>query len=342
MPGPASCPKTLAAAPDGSAVLRVGIANGGARAWLITWGGSLQDFRAAGARNSLVLGSDDFAAYLGPMRHFGAIVGRVANRIARGRAMLDGTVLTLDRNEGGRTTLHGGAAGSSVCNWRLEGYDATSCRMSLRLPHGQGGFPGTLDIVATYSVDAAGALDLQLEGRTDRPTFCNLASHGYWTLDGAADLGGHRLQIAADRYIPVDAEKIPLGAPAPVAGTPFDFRASRSVSGGLDHCFCLGDSARGMRSACTLGAADLELALSTTAPGLQVYDGAHLSSAPFPGHHGAPYGARAGVALEPQHWPDAPNNPAFPSVLLRPGETYCQRSRFHVRRTQAQSPEETT
>lgn len=328
-------PLTFSMAPDGSPVQSVEISNGGVTATVMTWGAALQDLRREGTPHSLVLGSPDFAAYLGPMRYFGAIVGRVANRIEGGRAMLDGQSFDFDRNEAGRTTLHGGTTGSSQRNWRLEGNDATSCRMTLVLGHGEDGFPGNLAISATYSLDDEGALEIALEGRTDRPTFCGLAHHSYWNLDGTADLARHRLAVSADTYLPVDAELIPLGAPASVEGTGFDFRQMRHVLGGaaipLDHNFCLRDSGHGLRPACTLAAGDLRLDVTTTAPGLQVYDGANLATAPFAGHAGFPYGAHAGIALEPQHWPDAPHHPDFPSVVLRPDDAYVQRSRFHIR-----------
>lgn len=341
-----TAPDIFGHAPDGSPVLRAEIANGGATARLMTWGASLQDFRLAGVPHSLVLGCDDLAAYFGPMRYFGAIVGRVANRIAGGRAPLDGKVLELDRNEGGRTILHGGTTGSSERNWKIAEISASACRMILRLGDSDDGFPGNLDLSARYSLDAGGALDIVLEGRTDRPTFCALAHHSYWSLDGATDLSGHRLTIAADSYLPVDAEMIPLDTPAPVAGTAYDFRTLRPLlapgTAPLDHNFCLRGDGPGLHPACTLETAGMRLEVSTDAPGLQVYDGAGLNTAPFAGHQGRPYGAHAGLALEPQHWPDAPNHPDFPPVVLRPGDTYRQRARFHVRRTDAPSPEETT
>ncbi|WP_102223467.1 aldose epimerase family protein [Acidimangrovimonas sediminis] len=330
-------PRTFGFAPDGSPVMRTAITGGGLSAQIITWGAGLQDVRRAGTPHPLVLGSPDLAAYQGPMRYFGAVVGRVANRIAGGTAMLEGKRLTLDRNEDGRTTLHGGTRGTSQYNWRLDGQDEGACRLSLRLPDGEGGFPGAMDLAATYAIEevaGGAALTLTLEATTDRPTFCNLASHAYWTLDGGPDLSAHSLRIAAGSYLPVDAARIPVaGPPVPVAGTGFDYRAARPLPGPepLDHNFCLDVSGEGLHPACALSAGGLALEIETTEPGLQVYDAARMDTGAAATLHGRPYGAHAGLALEPQRWPDAPNRPDFPSVALRPGETYRQRSRFIIR-----------
>jgi aldose 1-epimerase len=323
-------------APDGSVVEPVVLERGGSKASLITWGASLQDFRLSGVSHSLVLGSPRFEPYLDLMNHFGAIAGRVANRIAGGRAELDGRVIELERNEGGETCLHGGSGGSGVSNWNLEGHDASRCRMSLRMPDGGGGFPGALNLGVEYRLEEDGALSVEIEAASDAPTFCNPAQHSYWNLSGEADLSHHKLTVHAERYLEVDARKIPLGEPRPVAGTPFDYRKAASLPGEegppLDHNFCLRDEPGELRRAAVLEAGGIELRVFTTEPGLQVYDGLHIDSGQHLGHSGTPYGARAGIALEPQRWPDAPNHPGYPSILLRPGETYRQLSRFHAKR----------
>ena len=319
--------------PDGETVHRVTLANGGVTARIMTWGAGLTELRLGGTGHSLVLGSSEFAPYLSVMRSFGVIVGRVANRIAGGRAPLNGRMLDLERNENGVTTLHGGERGAGSANWRLDGHDASSCRLSIRLADGQGGFPGNLDLMATYRLEPDGAQTLTVEGRTDAPTFCNPANHAYWNLDGTPDLSGHRLTVHAQTYLPVDSHKIPLGPIQPVDGTRFDFRNARSVilpgDGLLDHNFCL-DGGAALRPACRLEASTIILDVATSEPGLQLYEGAHINTAPFFGHGGQPYGRNAGLAIEPQRWPDAPNHPGFPSILLLPGQTYQQVSRFHA------------
>jgi aldose 1-epimerase len=314
--------------------MRLNIAHQDTQATLMTWGASLLDFRLAEVSHSLVLGGPEFEAYLGPMRYFGAIVGRVANRIAGGCTMLGGRVLKFDRNENGRTTLHGGSTGSGQRNWRLVEYDRRSCSMSLKMLDNQDGFPGNLTVNATYSIDENGAMVLDLEAKTDADTLCNFAHHSYWSLDGTADLSAHSLKIKAERYLPVDEILIPCATPALVVGTEYDFCQLRHLqptgNSTLDHNFCLNEVGV-LHRACTLSAGGVQLDIDTTAPGLQVYNGKNIATAPYLGHGGVAYGAYAGVALEPQHWPDAPNHLEYPQITLHPDERYHQISRFHVR-----------
>ncbi|GGE15636.1 aldose 1-epimerase [Primorskyibacter flagellatus] len=320
-------------APDGSAVRAVEISGGPVTARVMTWGASLIDLRMDGVAHPLVLGSRDFAAYLGPMRHFGAIVGPVANRIAGGRMSVEGREFALDRNELKRTTLHGGSAAFSRRNWTLRAADISSITFGLHHTHGTGGFPGELDVAARYSLDVTGALTIEITGRTDRPAMLGPAFHGYWSLDGGSDLSGHRLTIDADDYLTVDDEKTPSGSPVAVAGSGFDYRHPRRPDAALDHNFCLARTQGQMRRAATLDAGGLRLTIETTEVGLQVYSGGGLATAPATGLGGRPYGANAGIAFEPQFWPDSPNRPDFPSPVLRPGDTYRQVSRFAVTRS---------
>ena len=325
-------PQDLGTAPDGTPVMCVRIANGGAQAHVLTWGAALQDLRFDGVAHSVILGSADPAAYFERMRNFGMIVGPLANRIAGGRFVLDGTEHRLDRNEKERTTIHGGAQGFGARNWEIIETGEDRVTLSLTHPDGLCGFPGAIEATVTYSLDMRGALTIEIDGKTERPTVFGPAFHGYWSLDGGPDLSGHRLSIDAGRYLPVDDALIPTGAPAPVAGTGFDYRAPRTPDNALDHNFCLSDARGGLRHACALEAGGLRLDVETTEPGLQVYTGRNLATAPFAGHGGVPYGANAGIAIEPQLWPDAPNHPEYPSSVLRPGETYRQVSRFSVTR----------
>lgn len=325
--------QTFAKAPDGSGVSLVRLERGGTSIAVMSWGASVQDIRRAERPHSLVLGSGDFEPYLAEMRYFGAIVGPVANRIANGCIEIDGAVYDLEKNESGVTTLHGGTTGLGVRNWHLDGYDDRSCRLSCRHADGESGFPGNLRVSACYALDESGALQLDLIAETDTPTYCNLAHHSYWNLDGTADLRGHKMQILADTYLPVDEDLIPIGTPAAVTGTRFDFTTPRTLPapGGdtIDHNFCLDDRSAG-QPACILAADGIRLEIETTEPGLQVYDGAGLNTGRWAGHLGRPYGANAGVALEPQVWPDAPNREGYPPSLLGPGETYHQTSVFRL------------
>lgn len=316
-------------APDGSDVVMHEIKGGGVTARLISWGARLQDMRLDGYGPSLVLGGSDMGAYLGPMRYFGAIVGPVANRIAEGRFFIDGETIHLDRNEAGQTTLHGGAQGASECNWKVETEGPSSVTYTLEMADGQSGFRGPVTLRATYALDEGGVLTLEIEGTTQKPCFLSPAFHGYWTLGG--DLRQHRLEIPAESYLPVDGQLIPLGAPRPVEGTSFDHRRAKSPERDLDHNFCLADS-QGMHHACTLTGTALRLRIESTEPGLQVYAGGTLDTSPHKGHDGQPYGPGAGIAIEPQFWPDTPNHPEYPSSRLNPGETYRQVTRFAVTR----------
>ncbi len=313
-------------APDGTPVRRIRIAGGGLTAWIITWGASLQDLRMDGIAPSLVLGSDDLSAYLGPMRYYGAVVGPVANRIALGRFVLDGQTYDLDRNEAGQTTLHGGADGFGCRNWTVTGSGPDWVSLALHHPDGLGGFPGNMVVTVTYRLGPDSTLSVEMTGLTDAPTYFSPAFHGYWNLSGQADLRDHLFTVAAETYLPVDDRMIPLGDPAPVAGTVFDHRTPHPLTGQIDHNYCL----TGDQPICRLETDALALEVRTDQPGLQVYDAGRTDTAPAVGHGGSPYGEAAGVALEPQMWPDSPNHPAYPSNLLMPGQTYRQMSEFRL------------
>jgi aldose 1-epimerase len=267
------------------------------------------------------------------MRYFGAIVGPVANRIAGGRFALDGRVHDLDRNENGVTTLHGGAAGFGSRNWTLIDHAPDRCTLALTQPEGLCGFPGPIEVRATYRLREGQTLEIEITGESGAEAVFAPAFHGYWNLDGGGDVLSHRLAIAAERYTPVDERLIPEGPPAPVAGTAFDYRAARPVAPDVDHNFCTG-SARGVcRPVATLEAGGTQLVVETTEPGLQVYSAGRTSSGPWPGLDGRPFGLNAGLALEPQLWPDAPNRPEFPSARIAPGRPVTQLTRFRLAAT---------
>ncbi len=327
--------------PDGSIVYAVPLRVGGIATEIITYGASIRDLRLAGADHPLVLGFADFGAYLVNRGFFGAVAGRYANRIAGGRFTLDGRAVQLTRNEDGVTHLHGGTIGFAYRNWTLEGHDDTSVALSIVAEDGEEGFPGRAVVRIVYRVEEPATLAMTVTATTDAPTLVNIAQHSYFNLDGRGDILDHRLRIAADSYLPVDALRVPTGAVAPVAGTPFDFRIARPVrfpaEGGLfgyDHNFCVGTA----RAAAPKPVARLEggrsgvaMEIVTTEPGLQFYDGARTVTV-GPGLNGETYGGYSGLCLEPQVWPDAPNHPGFPSAVLRPGETYRQETRFVLSR----------
>lgn len=315
---------------------RILLARGGLRAAVLTHGARLQDLRLEGVDWPLTLGAADLAAYEGPFAWVGAVVGPVANRIAGAAATIAGRTCRLVANEDG-ATLHGGPDGTHAQVWQIAAASAEAVTLTLTLPDGLGGFPGTRRIAARFALGAAAELTLALAAATDSPTWMNLANHSYWTLDPAPTIAGQRLELAADAYLPVDARRLPAASgPVAVTGTPFDFRAGRTLAlpAGLDHCFCLAQARRPapVFAARLTGCAGVALTLETTEPGLQVYDGAGLSSGDFRDLAGRSTAPFAGLALEPQGWPDAPNRPDFPGVALLPGQTYAQTTRWRLSR----------
>lgn len=315
--------------PDGRPVTRATISGHGLTASIITLGASLQDLRLKDIAHPLVLGYPQLAPYLDEGRYFGAIVGRYANRIGHARAMLDGQTLHLDRNQNDRHILHGGSDGSGTRNWILAEQTPDSVTLADLMPDGHMGFPGTMLVRATYRILPGPTLALTILATSDAVTLCNFAQHSYFNLDGRDTVAEHRLSVPAKTYLPVDADMIPLGPPAPVRGTALDFRHPQRLGDRLngptiDHNLCLAPARHTTpRRAAVLQAGGLSMILRSTEPGLQVYTANHLGPG-APGLAGRPYGRHAGIALESQIWPDAPNRPDYPVARLEPGQLYRQ------------------
>ncbi len=315
---------------DGRPVERVTLGNGLLTANILTLGAIVQDLRLVGIAHPLVLGSDSLGPYLGSMQYFGAMVGRYANRIARARFMLDGQEHHLSRNALGRHCLHGGACGSSAQIWTIAALNDDRVTLRLTLPDGDMGFPGTLHIELRIALNAA-ALDFDIRARSDKTTLCNFTHHGFFILDDSGSIARHRLQLDATAYLPVDSDQIPTAEIDAVAGSRFDFRAPRCLAGmALDHNFCLSDHRRARRTVARLRStiSGLGLQMETTEPGLQVYTANHLPKPDVRGLGGRYYGRHAGIALEAQIWPDAPNQHHFPSAILPANEVYHQQTRY--------------
>ncbi|MFD8233069.1 aldose epimerase family protein [Streptomyces sp. NPDC059696] len=303
---------------DGTPVHRWTLARAGVRVRVLTYGGIVQCVQVPdreGRAGDVVLGFPDLDGYLAhPEPYLGALVGRYANRIAGARFTLDGRTYALEPNNG-PNSLHGGRRGFDQRVWEAEPVE-NGVRLTRISPHGEEGFPGRLEVSATYTLDESGALRIGYEAVTDAPTVVNLTNHSYFNLAGSGDAGGHELRLAASRYTPVDAELIPAGGPEEVAGTRFDFREARKTRSGYDHNFVLD---KGVTDT-AVEVAELHdpasgrvLTVSTTEPGLQLYTADHL---------GEPFAPGDGVALETQHFPDSPNRPDFPTTVLRPGEVF--------------------
>jgi aldose 1-epimerase len=305
------------------------ISGGGLTATFLAMGAILRDLRLEGHDAPLVLGLADAAQYPEHSNYMGATAGRCANRIGEARFALDGVEHRTDPNFQGRHTLHGGSVGTGKRDWEVLDVAGDAIAFGIDLADGEMGFPGAMRITARFAV-ADGTLRVLYEAEAEAATLCNLAHHSYWNLDGTADLRHHVLRVAADRYVAVDDGLIPTGV-ASVEGTRFDFREGRRLPEAdlLDHNLCLSDARTALRDVAWLRseASGVEMTVATTEPGLQVYDGAKLNTQ-VPGLGGRTYRAHAGVALEPQVWPDAINSPGFPSAVLRPGETYRQTTTF--------------
>lgn len=323
--------------PDGSAVDLYTLADGkGLTVRLMTYGATLVSLEwpdRDGALADCVLGHDALDGYLKASPYFGATVGRYGNRIARGRFTLDGNTHTLAANNG-QNHLHGGVRGFDKILWKGEPVQDSSgvgVRFTTLSPDGDEGYPGNLDVAVTYVLTAGGELIISYEAKTDKPTVVNLTHHSYFNLTGGRrDVLGHALELAADRYTPVDAELIPTGLLAPVEDTPMDFRASASIGsriaavpGGYDHNYVLNSEGKTLASAARVFEPESGrvMEIRTVEPGLQFYSGNFLDGS-IAGKAGRVYGKHWGFCLETQHFPDSPNRPEFPSTVLRPGETY--------------------
>jgi aldose 1-epimerase len=331
---------------EGKRVERFTLANRqGLRVELLSYGGILRAIWAPdrhGELANVTLGFADFAGYLKNEPFFGCIAGRYANRIANGRFAIDGETYQLATNDG-QNHLHGGVRGFDKRVWDAEEAregDAAGVRLTRVSPDGEEGYPGTLNVAVTYLLDDENRLRIDYRAETDRPTIVNLTNHTYWNLagEGSGTIENHALWLAASRYTPVDAALTPTGELAPVAGTPFDFTTPAPIGArireghpqllmgrGYDHNVVL-DRAPG--DASLMEAARLHdpksgrtLAVWTTEPGVQFYSGGFLDGT-FAGTSGRAYRQGDGIALETQHFPDSPNQPGFPSTVLRPGEVY--------------------
>jgi aldose 1-epimerase len=281
----------------------------------------------------IVLGFDRIEPYLEPNPYFGATIGRVANRIAKGRFTLDGKEYHLPINSGGNT-LHGGLAGFDRRVWTAAQAGDCSLRFTYLSPDQEEGFPGNLHATVTISLSETNELRIDYEATTDKPTPVNLTNHSYFNLAGAGrgDVLDHRLTLHADQYTPVDDDLIPTGQIAPVSGTAMDFTTPHAIGeriaqlkGGYDHNFVVNEGGQGKLVSVGIvqePTSGRTMEVLTTQPGVQFYTGNFLDGQ-IRGIGGA-YSKHGALCLETQHYPDSVNHPNFPTTILRPGETYRQ------------------
>lgn len=318
--------------PDGREIYEFTLKSAGLTAKVLNWGAVIRDLRLEGHAPALVLGLNSLDDYVAGSAHMGAIAGRCANRIAGGRFSIDGTDYQVDCNVNGNTHLHGGELGFGIRPWDIEDFGTDYVTFSLHSKAGESGYPGAVDVKATYRVFQT-TLSLEISAETTAPTLVNLAHHSYFRLDNNVDCTDTLIEIDADAYTPLTASLVPSGEVKPVAGTVYDLRQERAIgSTGTDYDvnFCLAAMPRRIPAYAATArslASGISMEVWTTEPGIQFYDAAKMHMA-VPGLDGLRYGPKSGFCLEPQRWPDAPNHRYFPSATLRPGETYHQHSEF--------------
>ena len=300
---------------------------------VITYGGAITSLWTPdrnGVFGDIVLGFESLEEYTTNPRYFGALIGRHANRIAQGRFTLKGVEYQLPQNNGANH-LHGGFRGFDKRIWTAKEGDGV-LHLSYFSKDGEEGYPGNVEAFVDYRL-SNNELRLEYRATTDRDTIVNLTNHSYFNLKGDGTILDHELILNADHFTPVSGDLIPTGEIASVAGTSMDFRKAKAIGSeirsisGYDHNFCLNDWDGTLRSAARLyePVSGRVLEILTTEPGIQFYSGNFLDGS-FIGKNGVAYVKYAGLCLEPQHFPDAPNHPKFPSTVLKAGEEYRQTS----------------
>ncbi|MCK4293938.1 MAG: galactose mutarotase [Planctomycetes bacterium] len=326
--------------PDGQAVDLVTMTNpNGLRAKVTNYGGVLVSMEVPdrdGKLGDVVLGYDNLDDYVKQGAFFGATTGRYANRIGGAKFVLDGVEYKLAANNG-PNHLHGGKKGFDKMVWKIEEAKSDDDEAVLKLSYlskdGEEGYPGNLDCTVTYTLTKDDLLKFSYEATTDKPTVVNLTNHSYWNLagQGNGDILGHELMIDADRYTPVDEGLIPTGELKSVKDSPMDFTKAMTIGsrikeidiGGYDHNYVL-NSGTGKLALCARAYEPTRgrvMEIHTTEPGVQLYTGNFLDGS-LVGKDGKAYKKHYAFCLETQHFPDSPNKPDFPSVVLRPDEKY--------------------
>ncbi len=335
--------ETFGVLPSGEHVMLYTMKNAnGMQASVMNYGATLVSLKTAdnmGQISEITLGFDSLKQYLEKSPYFGATVGRYANRIADGKFTLDGQEYHLATNNG-PNHLHGGVRGFDKVFWDAETSQTEESKtVTFRYTSvdGEEGYPGTVNVTVAYTLTDGNTLKIEYAATTDKPTIINLSNHTYFNLKdaGKTDILGHVIKINTDAYTPVDETLIPTGEIVSVHNTPFDFQQPRAIgerihddhpqiaiAGGYDHNFVLGTKVIGMRLAATVfePTTGRVMNIATSEPGLQFYSGNFLNG--LKGRNNAVYNKHAAFCMEPQHFPDSPNKPQFPTVVLRPGKEF--------------------
>lgn len=309
----------------------------GLEAGILNYGGTVTYLMAPdknGVKGDVLLGYDSLAGYIQKGNpYFGCLVGRYANRIANGKFTLDGQTYTLAANNNGQS-LHGGLKGYDKVVWDAEKMPGdSSLKLTYLSKDGEEGYPGNVTATVVYTLTSDNALKIEYSATTDKATPVNLTNHCYFNLSAGADstILGHELMINADKFTEVNDVLIPTGKNPDVTGTPMDFRKQKAigkdiaaVKGGYDHNWVLNKKGNEPESVCVLyhPASGRKMEVLTTEPGLQFYSGNFLDGTLQHTRKGTKYVLHAGLCLETQHFPDSPNQPSFPTTILKPGETY--------------------
>jgi aldose 1-epimerase len=285
-----------------------------------------------GKLGDVVLGFDNLEQYLQGHPYFGCTVGRVANRIAKGRFTLEGRTYQLAVNNG-PNHLHGGLKALDKVVWKAESLPGAAVKFSYTSPDGEENYPGTVEIVVTMALTDANELTIDYTSKTDKSTPINLTNHTYFNLAGSGDILAHDIMISADYFTPADANQIPTGEITPVRGTPMDFTSPKAISSrfaelggvpvGYDHNYVVNRAGKGLALVARIyePTSGRVMELHTTQPGVQFYTGNFLDGS-LTGKRNTVYRQHSGFCLETQHYPDSVNHPSFPSTLLRPGQLY--------------------
>ena len=316
---------------------------------VITYGGIITSWTAAdknGDCRDIALGYNTLAEYEAETPYFGALIGRYGNRIAKGKFSIDGEAYTIAVNNG-ENHLHGGLKGFDKVVWDAKTIvnDSTaSLELSYLSIDMEEGYPGNLQTKVTYTLNNNDELSVKYEAKTDKPTIVNLTQHSYFNLtaDFNQPVLDHELVIKADSFLPVDSTLIPTGEFRNVAETPFDFRSPKAIGKqinaeniqiknglGYDHCWVLNDQEKGVRFVASAyePVSGRLLEIFSDEPGIQFYSGNFLDGT-LPSKNQGTYQHRTGFCLETQHFPNAPNEPSFPTTILKPGETFTSETWF--------------